>query len=133
MENKYRLGDRIVTTYIVDKNDVTSLEASNVTTPSNRRFRNAWVLNSDKDVITEDVTAAKELFKTKVRETRTPLLEALDVEYMKLQETGSDTSAVVAKKQALRDAPAAAAISNASTIAELEAAWNASVLGTSPY
>ena len=133
MENNYRLGDRIVTTYIVDKNDVTSLEASNVTTPSNRRFRNAWVLNSDKDVITEDVTAAKELFKTKVRETRTPLLEALDVEYMKLQETGSDTSAVVAKKQALRDAPAAAAISNASTIAELEAAWNASVLGTSPY
>ena len=122
-----------MTTYIVDKNDVTSLEASNVTTPSNRLFRNAWVLNSDKDVITEDVTAAKELFKTKVRETRTPLLEALDVEYMKLQETGSDTSAVVAKKQALRDAPAAAAISNASTIAELEAAWNASVLGTSPY
>ena len=133
MENKYRLGDRIVTTYIVDKNDVTSLEASNVTTPSNRRFRNAWVLNSDKDVITEDVTAAKELFKTKVRETRTPLLEALDVEYMKLQETVSDTSAVVAMKQSLRDAPAAAAISNASTIAELEAAWNASVLGTSPY
>ena len=122
-----------MTTYIVDINDVTSLESSNVTTPSNRLFRNAWVLNSDKDVITEDVTAAKELFKTKVRETRTPLLEALDVEYMKLQETGSDTSAVVAKKQALRDAPAAAAISNASTIAELEAAWNASVLGTSPY
>tara|TARA_R100001129_G_scaffold104188_1_gene71246 strand:- start:999 stop:1367 length:369 start_codon:yes stop_codon:yes gene_type:complete len=122
-----------VTTYIVDKNNVTSLEASDVTKPSDRNFRDAWVLNSDKDVITEDVTAAKDLFKDKIRQIRAPLLQALDIEYMRLQETGSDTSTVVAKKQALRDAPAAAAISNASTINELKAAWDASVLGANPY
>ncbi len=133
MENKYRFGDKTVTTYIVDKNNVTSLEASDVTKPSDRNFRDAWVLNSDKDVITEDVTAAKDLFKDKIRQIRAPLLQALDIEYMRLQETGSDTSTVVAKKQALRDAPAAAAISNASTINELKAAWDASVLGANPY
>jgi len=133
LENKYRFGDKTVTTYIVDKNNVTSLEASDVTKPSDRNFRDAWVLNSDKDVITEDVTAAKDLFKDKIRQIRAPLLQALDIEYMRLQETGSDTSTVVAKKQALRDAPAAAAISNASTINELKAAWDASVLGANPY
>ena len=39
----------------------------------------------------------------------------------------------VAKKKALRDAPAASAISSADTIAKLKAAWDTSVLGDSPY
>ena len=37
------------------------------------------------------------------------------------------------KKKALRDAPAAKAISDADTIAKLKAAWDTSVLGDSPY
>ena len=49
--------------YIVDKNNVTSIEASGVTKPSDRHFRNAWVLNSDRDVVTEDLATAKILFK----------------------------------------------------------------------
>ena len=42
-------------------------------------------------------------------------------------------TASVTKKTALRDAPAASAIASASTITELKAAWDASVLGDSPY
>ena len=50
-------------TYIVDKDNVTSVEASGVTKPSDRHFRNAWILNSDKDVITENMAAAKILMR----------------------------------------------------------------------
>ena len=45
----------------------------------------------------------------------------------------SAQSASVTKKKALRDAPAASAISSADTIAKLKAAWDTSVLGDSPY
>ena len=39
----------------------------------------------------------------------------------------------VNKKKALRDAPAASAITNADTIDKLKAAWDETVLGESPY
>ena len=45
----------------------------------------------------------------------------------------SAKTAIVNKKKALRDAPAASAISSADTIAKLKAAWDSSTLGTSPY
>jgi hypothetical protein len=81
------------------------------------------------------MTAAKVIFKDKIREVRKPLLEAEDVTYMKALEA-SDSSAQTAsvnKKKALRDAPAATAIENADTVAKLKAAWDTSTLGTSPY
>ena len=86
-------------------------------------------------MIKEDLTAAKTVFKDKIRTVREPLLEALDVEYMKALETGDSSAQTTAKnkKQALRDAPAAAAIEVASDITELKAAWNTSILGSSPY
>ena len=108
-------------------------DASSVTKPSDRHFRNAWVLNGD--VISEDMTKAKEIFKDKIRSVRQPLLDAEDVVYMKALEA-SDSSAQtasVAKKKKLRDAPAASAIGSADTIAKLKAAWDTSTLGTSPY
>ena len=37
------------------------------------------------------------------------------------------------KKKSLRDAPAASAIDDADTIEKLKAAWDTSLLGTSPY
>jgi hypothetical protein len=79
--------------------------------------------------------AAKEIFKDKIREFRAPLLEAEDVVYMKALEAGDTDAqaASVTKKNALRDAPAASAITNADTIAKLKAAWDTSVLGDSPY
>lgn len=120
----------MVDTYIVDK-DGNQANAANVTVPANRDFRGAWVLSGN--VISEDLDKAKEIFKDKVREARAPLLEAKDVELMKALETGADTTAIAAAKNALRDAPAAAAIASASTIEELKAAWDTSVLGASPY
>ena len=122
----------MATTYIVDK-DGNQIDASTATVPSDRHFRGAWSL--DGTVISEDVTAAKVIFKDKIREVRTPLLNAEDVVYMKALEAddASAKTASVAKKKALRDAPAASAISDADTIAKLKAAWDTSVLGDSPY
>ena len=80
-----------------------------------------------------DMAKAKEIHKTKIREARTPLLAALDVEFQKALETSSDTSAIVTKKQALRDAPAASGISTAASADDLKAQWDTTTLGTSPY
>jgi hypothetical protein len=122
-----------MTSFIIDK-DGNQIDASTVSSkPSDRHFRNAWAISGK--VISEDMTKAKEIFKAKVREARSPLLEAEDVVYMKALEA-DDSSAQTAsknKKTALRDAPAASAISNADTIAKLKAAWDTSVLGDSPY
>ena len=119
-------------TYIVDK-DGNQIDASAASVPSDRHFRGAWSLSGS--VISEDMDAAKVIFKDKVREVRNPLLDAEDVVYMKALEAddASAKSASVTKKTALRDAPAASAIGSADTIAKLKAAWDTSVLGDSPY
>ena len=121
-----------VATYIVDK-DGNQIDASTATVPSDRHFRGAWSLNGS--VISEDMAKAKEIFKDKIREVRKPLLDAEDVTYMKALEAGDTDAqaAPVAAKNALRDAPAAAAIDAASDIAALKAAWDADTLGDSPY
>jgi len=120
------------TTFIVDK-DGNQVDASTVTVPSDRHFREAWTLSGD--VISEDLTKAKEIFKDKIREVRKPLLEAEDVVYMKALEAddSSAKSASVTKKTNLRNAPAASAITNASSITALKAAWDEDLLGDSPY
>ena len=122
----------MATTYIVDK-DGNQIDASTATVPSDRHFRGAWSLSGK--VISEDMTKAKEIFKDKIREVRQPLLDAEDVVYMKALEAddASAKTASVNKKKALRDAPAAKAITDADTIAKLKAAWDTSVLGDSPY
>ena len=121
-----------MTTNIVDK-DGNSIAAADATVPSDRLFRNAWTLSGS--TITEDLTTAKTIFKDKVREARTPLLAAEDVIYMKaLEDADTDAQAAsAAKKKKLRDAPAASAITNASSISALKSAWDKDVLGASPY
>ena len=122
----------MATTTIVDK-DGNRISASDATIPSDRHFRNAWTLSGK--TITEDLATAKDIFKDKIREVRKPLLEAEDVVYMKAMEAddSSAKSASVTKKTNLRNAPAASAIADATTIAELKAAWDADLLGDSPY
>ncbi len=80
-----------------------------------------------------DMAKAKEIHKANIREAREPLLTALDVDFQKALETSASTTDIVAKKQALRDAPADSGISAATTADELKAQWNTSILGTSPY
>ena len=104
--------------------------------PTDRSFRNSWVgvgIGTTGGTIIEDMTKAKELHKAKIREARVDKLSALDIEYQRATESSADTSAIVAKKQALRDAPAASGISTASNTTELKAQWDTSILGASPY
>ena len=126
------LKEQTMTTNIVDK-DGNSIAAADATIPSDRLFRDAWTLSGS--TITEDLTEAKKIFQAKIREVREPLLAAEDVVYMKALEAGdSDAQAAsVATKKKLRDAPAASAITNASSISALKSAWDTDVLGASPY
>jgi len=118
---------------IVDKNGASIESTSKLSKPSDRHFREAWVISSG--AITEDMTEAKKIFQAKIREVREPLLAAEDVVYMKAIEAddSSAKTASAAKKKKLRDAPAASAIGSADTITKLKAAWDTSVLGKSPY
>jgi hypothetical protein len=50
-----------------------------------------------------DINKAKEITKSRLRAERTPLLEAQDVAFQRALENSSDTSAIVAEKQRLRD------------------------------
>ena len=84
-------------------------------------------------IIKTDMAKAKEIHKEKIRIARAPKLIELDVEFQRALETGASTTDIVAKKQALRDAPADDLIISASTEAELKAQWDTSILGSSPY
>ena len=119
--NSKKAIQRGVTTYIVDKDLV----------PSDRSFRNAWTFDGTNFGI--DMTKAKEIHREKIRLARIPKLKELDIEFQKAQEISADTSSIVAKKKALRDAPADSTIASASTESDLKSQWNVSILGTSPY
>ena len=80
-----------------------------------------------------NMAKAREIHKNNIREARAPKLAELDIEFQKALETSADTSAIVAKKQALRDAPADSGIESASDDAALKAQWKTDILGSSPY
>ena len=83
--------------------------------------------------ISINMTKARELHKDKIREARTPLLTKLDVDFQKALESSADTTSIVSKKQALRDAPADSGITSAADANALKAQWNTALLGNSPY
>ena len=72
--------------------------------------------------ITIDIAKAKDIWKDKIREARKPALEKLDVDFVKAQETSSDTSSIVTDKQTLRDLPSQ--VDTATTTDEIKAVWN---------
>lgn len=53
--------------------------------------------------ITVDINKAKAITKDRLRAERKPLLEEQDILFMKAQEAGTSTSAIVTEKQRLRD------------------------------
>lgn len=87
--------------------------------PDNNNFLEAWAIDEGSAVITVNMEKAREIWRDKIRKARGYLFSDLDAEYMKLLEIGSDTSEVVAKKQALRDAPNHPDIDAATTVEEL--------------
>ena len=72
--------------------------------------------------ITIDIDKAKDIWKDKIRVSRKLALEKLDVDYMKANETGNDTTSIVADKQTLRDLPEQ--VDTATTTDEIKAVWN---------
>ena len=77
--------------------------------------------------VTVNISKAKDIWKDKIRFARKPKLEELDVEFVRAQETGADTSAIVTKKQELRDYPAQ--VDSATTTDEIKAVWDIEKLG----
>ena len=80
-----------------------------------------------------DMAKAREIHKTNIRAAREEKFKELDIEFQKALETGASTTDIVAKKQALRDAPADSDIAAASDTDALKAQWKTDILGTSPY
>ena len=64
-------------------------------------FFNAW--EQINGAVTVNMDKAREITKARLRVERAPLLAAQDVLFMKAQETGADTTAIVAEKNRLRD------------------------------
>lgn len=79
-----------------------------------------------------NMSKAKDIHKDNIREARKDKLAALDIEYQRATETGADTSAIVSKKNALRDYPAHAGITTAQNTQDLKADWDTSILGDKP-
>ena len=69
--------------------------------------------------ISINLDKAKNLKKESLRSDRKPLLDQLDIDYMRAQEAGNDTSSIVQKKQQLRDITNA--VDSCTTVEELKA------------
>lgn len=72
--------------------------------------------------ITIDINKAKKVWKDKIRVKRTNALAKLDIDYMRANESGADTTSIVADKQTLRDLPSQ--VDTATTVDEIKAVWN---------
>ena len=79
-----------------------------------------------------NMSKARDIHKDNIRQARKGKLAELDIEYQRATETGADTSAIVAKKQVLRDYPDHAGITTAQNVQDLKADWDTSILGDKP-
>jgi hypothetical protein len=70
-------------------------------------------------MITINLNKAKDITKDRLREERKPLLDKLDVDFMKAVEVQADTADIVAEKQRLRDVTDL--VDTATTLEELKA------------
>lgn len=80
-------------------------------------------------MITHDIEKAKNIWRNKIRIARQPILEQLDVAYIRTLEEEGDVSLIVAKKQDLRDYPNKIEIEQATSIEELREIWDNDLLG----
>ena len=74
---------------------------SNTLPNQDNDFYDAWELADGK--VTVSLAKATEITKKRLRAEREPLLQAQDVAFQRAQESGADTTAIVAEKQRLRD------------------------------
>lgn len=97
----------------------TLYDAADYTVPTERTFRSAWEANSETEVISVDMAAARDIWRDKIRVARVDAFDDLDAAYLRALETGASTTQITKDKQALRDAPADPRIDTATTPSEL--------------
>jgi len=86
-----------------------------------------------------NIDKAKEIQKDKIRQVRKPILEKLDVDFVRALEVGDDTASIAAQKQALRDVTnivteaeiAGTTVDEITT--EIKAMWDEDLLGPTFY
>ena len=110
-----------MTTYIKMGDD--TVNQADVTKPDNRNFRDAWQLNGD--VIEVNMTKARLLHQNKIRVARVAEFEKNDIALRDALLSGADTSTAVARRDALRNAPADAGIADAKNPDDLAKVWPA--------
>ena len=88
--------------------------------PADRTFRNAWMVNSGK--VEHDMEKCRSLHRDRLRAMRTEKLAALDVDYMRADESGDiqKKNQIAQLKQKLRDVTADPMIDAAETPEELK-------------
>ena len=84
---------------------------------------NAFICDENMNPVV-DLKKAKEVWRNRIRLKRVPVLQALDVEYLKASEKNEDTSEITEKKQQLRDLPQSPEIDKAKSIADLVKVWH---------
>lgn len=90
--------------------------------PVDTMFKEAWVFDSAGAVV-HDMSKARDIHRSRLRTDRAPLLEALDLAYMRADERGDPVakSQIAKRKQMLRDAPNHPAIDAAASVDDLKA------------
>lgn len=84
-------------------------------------------------MININIEKAKEIHKEKLRISRKPILEQLDVQFMRNLEQGLPVTEIGEQKQILRDITQTSDIINAQTVDDLKNSWPTDLLGESPY
>ncbi len=94
---------------------VDTVNATDVTMPANRDFRDAWQLSGT--VIDVDMNAARDIQRERIRTERIIAFEANDIALRDAVLSADATAQITytARRDALRDAPASALITSAAT------------------
>jgi hypothetical protein len=115
-----------------DATNVIELPADWTPPDEDRAFRNAWEISESK--VGVNLAKARLVFRDKMRQARAPLLQKLDEDYLRADETGdtAQKTTIASAKTTLRNVTTLAAIDAAKTVDELRATWPENVLGANP-
>ena len=99
--------------------DTDIVDSTSIDVPSERTFREAWVLN--RTIIQIDMPKAKLIRQAQLKLEAKPLFEELDIDFMRALETDADRTEIIASKQSLRDTINDPRITAAKTTDDLDA------------
>tara|TARA_R100000742_G_C4272500_1_gene91717 strand:+ start:688 stop:1317 length:630 start_codon:yes stop_codon:yes gene_type:complete len=120
------------------------LEIPHTSIPRDQSYLGAWRYEPNTDIgngakgIGINTATAKELHKDLIRLSRKPKLMQLDIDFQRALEAGSDTSAIVTKKNTLRDLTAQVDSLNVTettvvgVTTQIRTVWDNDLLGVYP-